>query len=122
MKCLLYSDSHFFLGVSPTANNEATRIYVKEQRKQQLEDLKRCLKFVSREPAGTTPSPEEFSLLYLIEKNRLLVSKRAEHTDLCAIAKPFIKLFPADEDAYWLFSSFAAMWETEMESSDLVSL
>ncbi|KAL5481721.1 hypothetical protein EMCRGX_G021949 [Ephydatia muelleri] len=106
------------LGVSPTANNEATRLYVKEQRKQQLEDLKRCLKVVSKEP-GTTPSPEEFSLLYLIEKNRLLVSKREEHTDLCAIAKPFIKLFPDYEDAYWLFSSFAAMWEAEIESTDL---
>ena len=49
------------------------------------------------------------------------MSKREEHTDLCAIAKPFIKLFPDYEDAYWLFSSFAAMWEAEIESTDLVS-
>ena len=109
------------LGVSPTANDEPTRLYVKEQRKQQLEDLKRCLKVVAQEP-DTSPSPEEFSLLYLIEKNRLIVSKKEEHSDLYAIAKSFIKLFAGDDDVYWLFSKFAAMWEMQLESTDLVWL
>ena len=116
----LFACSPIVSGVSPIANDEQTRCYVKEQRKQQLEDLKRCMKVVSKEPCASS-SPEEFTMLYLIERNRLIVSKREEHTDLCAIANAILKLFAADDEVYWLFSSFAAMWEEQIEATDLVS-
>lgn len=127
------------IGVMPPYNDEKTCSFVRSQKEQQFQDLKHALQVMGRlgHPSNLLPmphcsSPDDFVLIYLLEKDRLLSSAvnqlRLEHqVDLSAIAQAFLTFFDGGEkeevEAYWLFSKFAQKWESQQQHiSSLVSV
>ena len=127
------------IGVVPPYNDEKTCSFVRSQKEQQFQDLKHALQVMGRlgHPSNLLPmphcsSPDDFVLIYLLEKDRLLSPAvnqlRLEHqVDLSAIAQAFLTFFDEGEkeevETYWLFSKFAQKWESQQQHvSSLVSV
>jgi len=127
------------IGVVPPYNDEKTCSFVRSQKEQQFQDLKHALQVMGRlgHPSNFLPmphcsSPDDFVLIYLLEKDRLLSPAvnqlRLEHqVDLSAIAQAFLTFFDGGEkeevETYWLFSKFAQKWESQQQHiSSLVSV
>ena len=119
------------IGVVPPHKDEETISFVKTQKLQRLCDLKHTLKVMGKLPSQLytgyeatqsisptiqTSSPEDLVSIYLLENNRILSSSMRQEwqVDLTAIAQHFVNLFEIEVEAYWLFSTFAQRWESQL--------